>query len=268
MPINYRDFWVIEKDGINYYLIDLRKQDIHFLKDILTECANIEKESWRAQEDFSEYITKCDALCYAVTDNRIVGFTAGRAVLHGAICMHCSDETMVLRDFRSRNIAKNMVFSCMRWGLRTMSFKDTEHFVFLAISSNPRIINAFYKYSHIIKVFFDCSFKPSGELIEVLEIYRNMHKISLVDRNYPFCLKNMFPGSNTFNPAEKRFLFLDMVKNSMPRNFDHMKRGDAFAFLVKVPRYVTHAFVFILMVLSFGRNYFSRKGIGFFARKD
>jgi hypothetical protein len=47
-------------------------------------------------------------------DNRIVGFTAGRAVLHGAICMHCSDETMVLKDFRSRNIAKNMVFSCMR----------------------------------------------------------------------------------------------------------------------------------------------------------
>jgi hypothetical protein len=148
-----------------------------------------------------------------------------------------------------------------------MSFKDTKHFVFLAISSNPRMINAFYKYSNLIKVFFDCTFKPSDELIEILEIYRNMHKISLVHRNYPFCFKNLFPGSNTFNTTEKKYQFLDMVKSNMPRNFDHMKRGDAFAFLVKVPKYFARAMVFILMVLSFGRNYFSRNGIGFFARK-
>jgi len=173
---------------------------------------------------------------------------------------------MVLRGFRNRNIGRNLLFSGMRWGLKNRSFEGVKHFGLLAISSNPRIINVFYKYSCLIKILFDCSFNASDRLIEALKAYRNHHHISLVHKDYPFCLKNMFPGSNTFNPEDKKFQFLDVVKLNMPVHFDHMKRGDAFAFLVKVPKYLTRAVVFTLMILSFGKKFFSRKGIGLFTR--
>ena len=44
-----------------------------------------------------------------------------------------------------------------------------------------------------------------------------------------------------------------------------LTRGDAFAFLVKVPTSFTRAFVTFLMSFAFGKEFFSRKGIGWFA---
>jgi hypothetical protein len=52
----------------------------------------------------------------------------------------------------------------------------------------------------------------------------------------------------------------------MPEGFDYMKRGDAFAFLMKVPKSFARIFVFVLMASAFGRKFFSNKNIGVFTR--
>ncbi len=265
LPINYQDFWIINSKGIDYYMIDLKNTDINIVMDIIDECDIVEKECWQAQENFYDYIQKCDMLSYAVINDRIVGFCAGTLFFHDSICIYSNDETMVLGEFRNRNIARNMVFANMRWGLMNRFFKGIKHFVFMSISGNPRIINGYYKHSYPIKILFDCSFKASDKLIEAFNAFRDRYRMALVHEDYPFCVQNLFPGSNTFDPEDERFQFLVKVKNSMPEHFDPMKRGDAFAFLVKVPTSFTRAFVTFLMSFAFGKKFFSRKGIGLFA---
>jgi len=265
LPMNHQDFWIIESEGISYYMVDLKKIDMKMITDIVDGCAMVENECWKAQENFYDYIQKCDMLSYAVKNDRLIGFCAGSLFFHDAICIYSNDETMVLREFHNRNIARNMVFANMRWALKTKVFKGIKNFVFMSISGNPRIVNGYYKHSHLIKILFDCSFKASDKLIGAFNAFRDHYGIALVHQHYPFCVKNLFPGSNTFDPEDKRFQFLDRVRNNMPADFDHMKRGDAFAFLVKVPTSFTCAFVTFLMSFAFGKEFFSRKGIGWFA---
>ncbi len=50
----------------------------------------------------------------------------------------------------------------------------------------------------------------------------------------------------------------------MPEDFDHMKRGDAFAFLVKTSSLAARILVFCLMTKGFGKNFLSRWDIGLF----
>jgi hypothetical protein len=267
LPVSCNEFWMIEHKDVNYYIVDLKKADINTLKDIVNGCAAVEAECWNAQEDFYDYIKKCDLLSYAVINDRIIGFDAATLFFHGTICMFCNDETMISKAFRHRNIARNLVFSSMRWFLKNMSFKNVKHFAFMSISGNPRIVNGYYKHRYI-KLLFDCSFNASDELIEFMDAYRERYKLSLVHKDYSFSLKNVFPGSNIFDPTDKRFQFLDWVKKSMPEDFDNMKRGDAFAFLVKASKIYGRILVFIIMTISFGKKFFSRKGIGIFARNN
>ena len=266
LPIACQDSWMIESKGVNYYMSDLKKTGINAINDIIDECRIVENESWKAQEDFYDYIQKCDVLSYAVINGRIVGFDAASLFYHDTTCMFCNDETMVLKEFRNRNIARNLVFATMRWFIKNRTFKGIKHFVFMSISGNPRIVNGYYKHSGIIKILFDCSFNASDELVDLMDAYRNKYKISLVHKDYPFCVKNMFPGSNAFNHEEIRVQFLNVVKKALPKDFDYFKRGDAFAFLVKVSKNFAFKFVFVLMVIAYGKKFFSHKGIGIFAR--
>jgi hypothetical protein len=264
LPVTFPEFWLIEHKGIHYYLVDLKKIDINNIMDIIEGCDAVESECWNAQEDFYNYIRKCDFLSYAVVDGRIIGFDAVTIFYHDTICLYSNDETMVLKEFCNRNIAGNLVFVTIRWFLQYHDVRDVRHFVFMSISSNPRIVNGYYKHRYIQKLF-DSSFKASDELVELMGAYRKEYNIELVHQDYPFSLKNIFPGSNTFDPAEKRFQFLDKVKLHMPKDFDHMKRGDAFAFLVKISRISARILVFFLMVTSFGRKFFSGSKIGLFS---
>jgi hypothetical protein len=258
LPVTFQEFLLIEHKGINYYIVDLKKIDINNIMDIIEGCDAVESECWNAQEDFYDYIQKCDFLSYAVVDGRIIGFDAVTIFHHGKICLISNDETMVLKEFCNRNIAAKLVFSTLRWFLKNRDVKDVKHFVFMSISCNPRIVNGYYRHRYIQKLF-DSSFKASDELIDLMEAYRKEYNIALVDQNYPFCLKNIFPGSNTFDPTEKRFQFSDEVKRHMPENFDHMKRGDAFAFLVKISSIPGHILVFFLMLTSFGKKFLFSK---------
>jgi hypothetical protein len=264
LPVTCEDFWMIESNDIDYYIIDLKKTDINTIMDIIDGCDAVESECWNAQEDFYDYIQKCDFLSYAVMNGRIIGFDAVTIFHHGTICLISNDETMVLKEFCNRSVAGNLVFVTIRWFLKTTDIKDVKNFVFMSISSNPRIVNGYYKHSYIKKLF-DCSFNASDELVGLMDAYCKKYKITPVHKDYPFSLKNIFPGSNTFDPTEKRFKFLDGVKMHMPKDFDHMKRGDAFAFLVKISRISGIMLIFFLMLKSFGKKFFFRKYIGLFS---
>jgi len=266
LAVSCHDFRIIENKGITYYVVDLRKTETHSIETIIDECAAVEKECWNAQEDFYDYIRKCDLLSFAVMDNRIIGFDVASVFHYGTICLYSNDETMVLKAFCNRNVAGNLVFATMRWFLINADVNDVKHFVFMSISGNPRIINGYYKHRYIQKLF-DSSFNASDKLIALMGAYRQRYNIDLVHGNYPFCLKKIFPGSNTFNPAEKRYQFLDDVKKHMPEDFDHMKRGDAFAFLVKISRISARILVFCLMIKGFGKRFFSHRGVGLFHPK-
>jgi len=219
------------------------------------------------QEDFYDYIQKCDFLSYAVVDGRIIGFDAVTIFRHGAICLYSNDETMVLKAFRGKDIARKLVMATAEWFFsKTAYLSGIKHLVFLSISANPRVVNGYFKNSYT-RILFDCSFKPSKQLIALKEEYCRKHNISLVHKDYPFCLKNLFPGSNNFDCKDPRFQFSREVRANMPPDFDHMVRGDAYAFMVKVSITAARAVIRLIMALDFGMDYFSRKGVGIFSPK-
>lgn len=264
-PITSKDFLVHSHKGINYYIIDLKLIDWRRIGNIIDECGEVEDACWKAQENFFDYLRKCDVLSYAEKDGRIVAFDAVTLVYSGNTCLYSNDETMVLKEFRGQDIARKLVIVTIEWFLtKTACLKGTRYIVFSSFSANPRVVNSYFKNAWT-RIFFDCSFKPSLQLISIKSEYCRKHKIDLVNEDYPFCLKNLFPGSNRFDPNDPKLQFTQNVKNHLPAEFDHMGRGDAFAFLLKIPARSFRFVVFLIMARCFGRDYFTAKGMGFFS---
>lgn len=264
-PITCRDYLVLHHDDINFYFVDLMRADWGRIRNIVKGCEEVESACWKPQENFSDYLKKCDAMSYAEKDGRIIGFAAAHLLFTGNTCVYSNDETMVLKEFRDKRLALSLVGVPLEWFFaKTESFKGTENFVYTSISANPRVVNFYFKQSYC-RTLFDCSFKPSPELIKIKDEYCRKHNIDLVHENYPFCLKNLFPGSNDFDAHDPRFQFSENVKANMPREFDHMDRGDAFAFMLRLPTKAARTVVFCIMARCFGKDYFSRNGLGYFS---
>jgi hypothetical protein len=262
LPVTRREYFILSRKDINYYLVDLREADWEGLWGIISQCEYVEGACWRPQENFSDYLKKCDLLCYAEKDGSIVGFTAVTMMFSGKTCLYSNDETMVLKQVRNQKVALSLVTLALEWAfVKTDLFNETRSIVFTSISANPRVVNFYFKNAWS-RIFFDCSFKPSLRLIAIKNEYCRKHKIELVHEDYPFCMKNLFPGSNTFDRDDPRFRFSHSVKNSMPQDFDHMDRGDAFAFMLKVPMKAARPIVNILMARCYGRDYLANRDIG------
>ncbi|HNY66242.1 MAG TPA: hypothetical protein PKM41_12475 [Deltaproteobacteria bacterium] len=267
VPVTCGDYFIQRYKGINYYLIDLKVADWGRLSNIINACAAVERACWKPQEDFFEYLRKCDVLSYAEKEGRVVGFDAVTLLYSGRYCVYSNDETMVIKECRGMDIARKLVIMTLEWFFtRTPCLKNLDYIVFTSISANPRVVNFYFKNSWS-RIFFDCSFKPSQQLITLKEEYCKKHKIGLVHNDYPFCLKNLFPGSNDFDRNDPKFQFSSMVKANMPDDFDHMDRGDAFAFMLKVPAMAGRIVTLLLMARCFGRTYLSSKGLGLFNRQ-
>jgi len=125
----------------------------------------------------------------------------------------------------------------------------------------------FYFKNAWTRVLFDCSFKPSLDLIAIKNEYCRRHRIELVHEDYPFCLKNLFPGSNMFSRNDPRFQFRTRVKSNIPPEFDHMERGDAYAFMLKIPVKAFRVVSFILTSRVFGGDYLKDREIGPLGRR-
>lgn len=267
LPVNAQYFFIQSHKGLNYYLIDLNEVKWSSLGNIIRGCEAVEKDCWNAQEDFSTYLRKCDVLSYAEKDGRIVAFDAVSILNSGPYCVYNNEETMVLKAFRGRDIAQRLVIMTVEWHLtKTAMRKNKDYIVFTSISANPAVVNRYFNKSWLRKMF-DSSFAPSPQLIALKEEYCRKHGIELVDERYPFCLKNMFPGSNTFNSNDPKHQFSSHVRANLPTDFEHMVRGDAFAFMLMVPMKLARLVTFILMVKCIGMEYFTNRGVGLFSSK-
>ncbi|HON59518.1 MAG TPA: hypothetical protein PLT45_08320 [Smithella sp.] len=267
LPVNCKEFLLHSHKGLNYYLIDLNNVDWNSLGNIIEGCAAVENECWKAQEEFSSYLRKCDVLSYAEKDGRIVGFDAVSILNSGPYCVYNNEETMVLKAFRGRDIAQRLVIMTVEWHLtKTAMRKNKDYIVFTSISANPAVVNRYFNKSWLRKLF-DSSFAPSPRLIALKEEYCRKHGIELVDERYPFCLKNQFPGSNTFDPNDPKHQFSAQVRANLPPDFEHMARGDAFAFMLMVPMKLARFVTFVLMVKCLGAEYFTSRGVGLLSGK-
>ena len=255
IPITSQDHLILRHKGFNYYLIDLKVTDWSRIGDIISACEEGEEECWAAQEEFSEYLKKRDVLSYVEKDGGIIAFDVVSLLRLGDACIYSNDETMVLKAFRGRNLARNLVFATCQWFFtRTSRFAGVRHIVYLSISANPKVINGYFKNAYT-RILFDCSFKPSADLIRIKEAYCRSFNLSAMHHDFPFCLKKVFPGSNSIDPHDPGRRFSSHVR--LPADFDHIKRGDAFAFMVKVPKIAARMVVLTIMAVSFGRHFLS-----------
>lgn len=251
IPVTNWDHLFLRHKGFNYYLIDLKVTDWDRIVDIISACEEVEHECWAAQEKFSEYLKKRDVLSYVEKDGKIIAFDVVTLLRLGDACIYSNDETMVLKAFRGRNLARNLVFATCQWFFtRTSRFKGVRHIVYLSISANPKVINGYFKNAYT-RILFDCSFKPSVGLIRIKEAYCRSFNLSAMHHDFPFCLKRVFPGSNSIDPHAPGFRFSARVR--LPADFDHIIRGDAFAFMVKIPKAAARMVVSVIMAVSFGR---------------
>ncbi|HNY49846.1 MAG TPA: hypothetical protein PLV50_03915 [Smithella sp.] len=265
LPVDSRIFFIQSYKGFNYYLIDLNTVKWSSLGNIIKGCEAVENECWKAQEDFSTYLRKCDVLSYAEKDGQIIAFDAVSILNSGPYCVYNNEETMVLKKFRGRDLARQLVIMTVEWHLtKTAAMKNKKYFIFTSISANPAVVNRYFNKSWL-RTLFDSSFAPSPRLIALKEEYCRKYGIELVDKRYPFCMKNMFPGSNSFDPKDPKYQFSSGVRASMPPDFEHMVRGDAFAFMLMIPMKIVRWVVFILMIKCFGMEYFSSRGVGLFS---
>lgn len=265
LPVNCQDYLIQRHKGFNYYLIDLNTAKWNRLRDIIRGCEAVENDCWQAQEDFFTYLRKCDVLSYAVKDGRIVAFDAVTILNSGRYSVYSNDETMVLKEFRGNDLAQRLVIMTVEWHIKkSAALRNKNYFIFTSISANPRVINRYFEKSWL-RLLFDSSFAPSPQLIALKEEYCRKQGIKLVDKRYPFCMKNLFPNSNNFDPNERRNQFSSLVRTNLPADFEHMVRGDAFAFMLMIPMKLLRMVTFVLMVKCFGLEYFSSRGVGLFS---
>lgn len=265
IPITSQEHLILTHRGCNYYLIDLKIADWNRIRNIINACEEVEQECWKAQENFSDYLQKHDVLSYVEKDGKVIGFDVVSLLRIGDTCIYSNDETMVRNAFRGQNLARNLVFATSRWFLsQTTRLTGVRSIAFLSISANPKVVNGYFKNAYT-RILFDCSFQPSSDLIAIKEAYCAINNLSSVHPDYPFCLKEVFPGSAVHTADDPRCRFSAKVKAKMPPDFDHIVRGDAFAFMVKIPKPVAHLMVLILMGVCFGRTFFTRHRVGLFS---
>jgi hypothetical protein len=148
LPITCKDYWIMSSKGFNYYLIDLFRVDLNKIWNNIKGCEAVENECWKAQENFFDYIKKCDVLSYVEKDGRIIAFDAVTLLCSGKTCIYSNDETMVLKAFRGKDIARKLIMATCEWYLTKSDYlKDTKKIIFLSISANPKVVNGYFKNS-------------------------------------------------------------------------------------------------------------------------
>ena len=65
IPITCEEYLIQRHNGINFYLIELGDIDWNRIHTIVKACEEVENQCWKAQENFFDYLKKCDVLSYA-----------------------------------------------------------------------------------------------------------------------------------------------------------------------------------------------------------
>jgi len=160
----------------------------------------------------------------------------------------------VLRAFQGNNIARNVVAIAIWWFYKKIELdSQVRKMVLVSISANPKVVNNYYKNWYITRLL-DNSFFPSEDLVRVHHGYLHRYNFILVDSRYPFCIRNLFPGSQSLDWSDARYQFLDKVKKRIPEAFDHKVRGDAWAFMAVANLSLAFMFIRIATLIFYGRE--------------
>ncbi len=267
-PITSRDYFLVQNKGFNYYGIDLSSADFSRLEGIISACEQVEKSTWTAQENFYEYLKKSTLLIYTEKDGRVVAFCLVSLLLINDYCFFTNDETMVLKECQGSDLALHIVTTAFLYFMKKLDLgKSIRKFIYVSISANPQVMNSYYRNSYWNKKKYDNSYHPSKELVSIHHAYLEKYSMSLVNPDYPFCVKNLFPGSQHLDWTKKKFQIQEGVKKLMPPEFDHKERGDAWAYMYMTTMMGANRLFLLLALISFGRKAFFNERLGLFRRK-
>ncbi|MBN1497511.1 MAG: hypothetical protein JXA07_12115, partial [Spirochaetes bacterium] len=183
-------------------------------------------------------------------------------------CFFTNDETMVLKECQGFNIALYIVTTAFLYFMKKLDLgKSIKKFIYVSISANPQVVNNYYRNAYWNKKKYDNSYHPSEELVNIHRAYLERYKLCLVNPDYPFCVKNLFPGSQHLDWTKKKFQFREEIKKLMPAEFDHKERGDAWAFMYMTNMRGAYRLFILLALLSFRWNAFFDPRLGLFRKK-
>ena len=260
--IEHEPFYMITSPaGYKYYQIDIRNVEIERLQKIIDACEAVERACWDAQEPFHNYFKERDLLTYIVKDGQLIAFqllsywTFERYVAFGF------DETMVLKEHRGYNLGFALCTVSARTLYLIFSKKKGAKFTFLSITPNPGVMLGYFRYRYLLSIMVN-TFKPSPDLMKIHDKYLEKKNHSLVHKDYPFIIKNMFPGSLS---SFKTKPFPPKLKKMIPDDANFFERGDAFAFMAIFSKYTCWPGITLMMFRFFGKEYVTNKNMGIFA---
>ncbi|MBU0992063.1 MAG: hypothetical protein KJ737_06175 [Proteobacteria bacterium] len=261
--IEYDGFFTIKnRQGFKFYTVDIKNTDISRLKKIVGACEKVENACWTAQENFYSYFNERDMITYIVKDGKVVGFQLLSHWVIDRYVVFGLDETMVLKEYRGNRLGLTLCVLSARSIFTIFSKKKKAKFVFLSITPNPRVMIGFYKYKTLFKIMQN-SFKPSESLMMIHDKLLFRKKATLVNRDYPFFFKNMFPGSlGSFEMND----FPKPIRKMVPPEISFFERGDAFIFMAIFSKLTCWVPLTVMMLLRFGRKCFFNENLGFFRK--
>lgn len=221
---------VATNKGYDYHILEIATVDFSKPHPIIEECVVLENESWHAQEDFRDYVSKRDLLAYVTHERKVAGFIVMTVWKNGDFGVVTADEAMMSKDHRGKGIALKLIwFLCHLLVIRFLGDRSMKRAVLLGLTVSPVAIQGSYRYRHIFK---NNSFKPNPELTNIAWQYLKKYDYEALDPSKPWFVKGAFPGASKWKPNLRK----NRDKEILPRDFDCHERGDAFLFMGAISR--------------------------------
>jgi hypothetical protein len=142
--------------------------------------------------------------------------------------------------------------------------KAIRKMTFIGLTPNLRLINLLDRIRYFI-YFLDSAFNPSKKLLKIHDYLIREKGESLVHKDYPFYLENVFPGS--LKPADHTQKTSRRIKKTLPPGLDFNGRGDAFFFLCLFDKLRILPVMVVLLLKAMGPGIIFNKNLGFFSKQ-
>lgn len=267
IPVVNKEFFIIRDGLFDYYFIDFDRVEFESAGDILGQCRDIEDEIWNAKEDFFNYAKKCSALLYVAKGDKIVGFLLVTSWFLDDNYVFTLNEGMVIKKYQSNQAAFKMTLMAVRvFYKRVTQLKSLKRFTLTIETSNPRLMSLFHTYKYYFGVL-DNSFKPSANLLKIINAFVKNNNCSFLDEQNPFFLKERFNSCNKYDTNNRNFAFSEGLKKILPSGFDPIHRGDSFVLMITGSKNQIWPPLNILSLLLLGKGILTNSKFGFF-KKD
>lgn len=219
---------------------------------IVARCAELEARAWTPREPFLVGHRRSDHLLWAARGDSVAGFLLLSVVSSEEEELVVSiDEAMVDPALVGTHVVSSLFWSaaCGVTARTEGGRHAAKRIVFFALTSNPRLIRAFYKYRFLLP---EHSFAPSARVESRAAEYlvrRDLEPLSLTSSVWA---KGAFPGGLRRDEPE--------LGNAVPipPGFDPRLRGDALLMVGAIPTAIARPIALARHALLF-RNVLGRR---------